>query len=219
MAKVARICVGEFKNKFFKKIDYSYFDISGVEILDITIKAEKYKNRLNKFLKKNGVKYAVAPFDTDVASVYGKELIRNIYPEIIKRYAKTYAGCLSVSVYSDRLDEMARSVIFDLCDKFKYISVFTSDYNKDKFFDEVLSVKGVMPLSVSENENEPTFVLSGDLPGRKNIVDLRCGTDIKIYTPDKKVISSALCEAVIKAKSKGESDMREEFLRLGYKVI
>ena len=116
-----------------------------------------------------------------------------------------------------RLDETARDIIFTLCDHFKYISVATSDYNKDKFFDEVFSEKGVAVLTPSEKGKEPVLYISGNMPKRKRTYDM--SGNVKIYTPDKKVITPALCEAVIKGKFGDDCDMKAEFLRLNFKVI
>lgn len=219
LAYVANISVDEFKGKFFKKIDYSYSDISGFEILNIKIKSQKCKKKLDKILSKNGIKYIVSDNCDGVANTDGQALLKNIYPIIVKRFAKTYKKSDSVLVCADRLDSIAKETILMLCDHFKYISVVTSDYNKDKFFDEVFSEKGVTILPPSENVNEPVFYISGNKPQRKNIFDMSSGKSIKIYTSDKKIITSALCEAVIKAKSGENCDLKTEFLSLKFKVI
>lgn len=219
MAHIATVILSNFKGKLFKKIDYSYSDISGVEILNVKIKSEKYKKKLNKLISKNSVKYIVSDDCDGVQNTDGQALLKSIYPIIVKRFAKTYKKSDSVLVCADRLDSMAKETVLMLCDHFKYISVVTSDYNKDKFFDEVFSDKGVSILPPSESENEPVLYISGNKPQRKNIFDMSSGKNIKIYTPDKKVITSALCEAVIKAKSGENCDLKTEFLNLKFKVI
>ena len=217
MAGIAKVSIGELKGKIFKKIDYSYSDISGTEIMNIKIKSEKYKKKLGKLLLKNGIKYVVSDDFGDVANVDGKSLIKSIYPLIVNRFIKMYKKSDSVLVCADRLDDIAKDIIFTLCDHFKYISVATSDYNKDKFFDEVFLEKGVAILSPSEKGKEPALYISGNKPKRKNIYDM--SGNVKIYTPDKKVITPALCEAVIKVKFGDDCDMKSKFLHLKYKVI
>ncbi len=219
MAHIATVILSNFKGKLFKKIDYSYSDISGTEILNIKIKSQKCKKKLLKMLSKNGIKYIVSRDCDGIANTDGQALLKSIYPIIVKRFAKTYKKSDSVLVCADRLDSIAKETILMLCDHFKYISVATSDYNKDKFFDEVFSEKGVTILPPSENVNEPVLYISGNKPKRKNIFDMSSGKNIKIYTPDKKVISPALCEAVIKAKNGENCDLKTEFLSLKFKVI
>ena len=216
---MARVALASVDEGLRKKIDYNFSNIAGVEVLSIKVRSKKHKKKVNKLLYKNNIKYLIAYELNFENNIDGRELINSIYPEIIKRYAKIFAGQDSVSVYAERLDDMAKNVIFMLCEKFKYISVFSSDYNKDKFFDEVLEKAGVMPLEFSENDSEAVFVLSGGIPDRRNIVDLKTGTGIKIYTPDKKVISPPLCEAVLRAKMDEETDILAEFLKNGFKVI
>lgn len=217
MASIAKVSTDELKGKIFKKIDYSYSIISGIEMMNIKIKSEKYKKKLGKLLLKNRIRYVVSDDFDDVANVDGKSLIKSIYPIIVNRFVKMYKKSDSVLVCADRLDDIAKDIIFTLCDHFKYISVATSDYNKDKFYDEVFLEKGVAILSPSEKGKEPALYISGNKPRRKNVYDM--SGNIKIYTPDKKVITSALCEAVIKAKFGDDCDMKSKFLHLKYKVI
>ena len=219
MAHIATVAFDDFKGKFFKKIDYSYSDISGAEVLNIKIKSQKYKKKLLKMLSKNGIKYIVSHDCDGIANTDGHALLKSIYPIIVKRFAKTYKKSEGVLICADRLNSMVKETILMLCDHFKYISVATSDYNKDKFFDEVFSEKGVTILPPSENANEPVLYISGNKPQRKNIFDMSSEKNIKIYTSDKKIISPALCEAVIKAKTGGNCDLKTEFLSLKFKVI
>ena len=219
MAHIATVTLSELKGKLFKKFDYSYSDISGVEILNVKIKSQKYRRRILKMLSKNNVKYVVSNDCEGISNTNGTELLKRIYPLIVKRFSKTYKKSDSVLICADRLDDTAKDIIYMLCDDFKYISVATSDYNKDKFFDEVFLEKGVLLLPPSENANEPVLYLSGKKTKSRKIFDITDASAIKIYTPCKKVISPALCEAVIKAKCGENCDMKAEFLRLKYKVI
>ncbi len=219
MACVATVSADSFDGKLFKKTDYSYYDISGVEIMDIRLKEAKYKNKLLKILEKNKIKYVVSRDFPDISNIDGNNLVKSIYPIVLKRFVKMYRGYDSVVICADRLDSVAREAIFMMCDHFKYISVVTSDYNKDKFFDDVFLEKGVSILPFSESQKQPVLYLSGKMADGKNVFSIDEGDGIRIYTPDKRVLTPALCEAVIKAKFSEKCDIKAEFLRLKYKVI
>ena len=79
MASIAKVSIDELKGKIFKKIDYSYSDISDAEIMNIKMKSEKYKKKLGKFLSKKEIKYIVSDDICDVANIDGKNLLKSIF--------------------------------------------------------------------------------------------------------------------------------------------